>query len=129
MPNEYFTEPRLEERGLSGAVKVGNTVYLSGVAGHVDENGRTLSGNFEGQVHATFAAMQKNMEKVGGTLDDVVTMTVFIKDMEYGRLFQELRRQYFPHKNGYPASALIGIANLGSPELLIEIQGIAVLGG
>ena len=128
MPKEYFKEEPLEQRGLSRAVKVGNTVYLSGMVGREDENGRTLSGNFEGQVRATFNEIAKAMERVGGTLDDIVSMTVFIKDIKYGRLFQQIRAEYFPHKNGYPSSALIGINELNGPDLLLEIQSIAVLG-
>ena len=127
MPKEYFKEEPLEQRGLSRAVRVGNTVYLSGMVGREDEKGRTLSGNFEGQVRATFKEIAKAMERVGGTLDDIVTMTVFITDMKFGRLFQQIRAEYFPHKNGYPASALIGIKELAGPELFLEIQALAVL--
>ena len=129
MTKEYIKGPQAEERGYSRAVKVrgGTTIYVAGIAGATDEKGRTLSGDFEGQVHAAFENIRKVLEQAGGTLDDVVATTVFIKDIKYGRLFQQMRNEYFPHKDGYPTSALIGINELGSPELLVEIQAIAVI--
>ena len=58
-------------------------------------------------------------------MDDIVTMTVFITDMRYGDRFVEMRRDYFTH---YPGSALIGIESLARPEMMLEIQAIAVIG-
>ena len=130
MAKEYIKGAHPEERGYSRAVKVkgGTTVYIAGVAGATDGQGRTLSGDFEGQVHAAFRNISDILVEAGGLLDDVVHTTVFIKDMKYGRLYQQLRKEYFPHKNGYPTSALIGINELGTPDLLVEIQAIAVIG-
>jgi enamine deaminase RidA (YjgF/YER057c/UK114 family) len=55
-------------------------------------------------------------------------MTVFITDMSNGTRFTQLRRQFFP-EDRYPASALIGIKELARPEMLVEIQAIAVVDG
>lgn len=131
MAKEYIKGSPAEERGYSRAVKVkgGTTIYVAGVAGATDERGRTLSGDFEGQVRAAFRNISEILEKAGGTLEDVVHTTVFIKDIKYGRLYQQLRAEHFPHKDGYPTSALIGISELGTPDLLVEIQAIAVIDG
>jgi 2-iminobutanoate/2-iminopropanoate deaminase len=58
----------------------------------------------------------------------MVTMTVFINDPRYGDRFVELRKPMFPDGN-YPASALIGVSHFARPGILIEIQGVAVIGG
>ena len=56
----------------------------------------------------------------------MVTMTVFITDTRYGDRFTELRKEIFG--DNFPASALITVAGLARPEMLVEVQGIAVIG-
>ena len=58
---------------------------------------------FDGQVRQTFANLEATISRAGGTLQDIVTMTVFIIDARYGDRFIEMRKSYFP--SGYPASA------------------------
>ncbi len=127
MPREYYKGTTEEERSYSLAVKVagGATVYLAGVGATTDEDGKSLAGNFEGQVRATFERIRANLQRAGGTLDDIVTMTVFIKDMQYGTHFTQMRKEYF--QKGFPCSALIGIDSLARPEMMVEVQAIAVL--
>jgi 2-iminobutanoate/2-iminopropanoate deaminase len=84
--------------------------------------------DFDGQVRQIFAELDKNIKAVGGTgLKDMVTMTVFITDPRLGDRFTDLRKETF--KECFPASALITVSGLARPGLLIEIQGIAVVGG
>ena len=52
-------------------------------------------------------------------------MTVFISDSRHGTRFTEIRKEYFP--DGFPASALITCAGFAVPEMMVEIQGIAVI--
>jgi len=74
----------------------------------------------------SFERMRKALESAGGSLDNIVTMTVFITDMANGTRFTQIRREFF--KGGrYPASALIGIKELARPEMMVEIQAIAVV--
>ncbi len=112
MPREYFKGTAEDDRSYSPAVKVtgGATIFLAGVGATTDETGKSLAGDFEGQVRATFERIRSTLAKAGGTLDDIVTMTVFIKDMQYGTRFTQIRREYF--KEGFPCSALIGIDSL-----------------
>ena len=130
MPKEHLPgDQRQRERAYSPAVKVsgGTTIYVAGHGGFQDEAGKTYAGDFDAQVRVSFERMRKTLEQAGGSLDDIVTMTVFITDMANGTRFTELRRQFF--KEGrYPASALIGIKALARPEMMVEIQAIAVLG-
>ncbi|MET0586182.1 MAG: RidA family protein, partial [Candidatus Binatia bacterium] len=74
----------------------------------------------------SFGRMRETLEKAGGKLDDIVTMTVFITDMANGTRFTQLRKDFF-QEGRYPASALIGIKELARPEMMVEIQAIAVI--
>ena len=127
MPREYYKGTAEEERSYSTAIKVtgGTIVYLAGVGATTDEDGKSLGGDFEGQVRATFERIRANLQRAGGTLDDIVTMTVFIRDMQYGTHFTQLRKEYF--QKGFPCSALIGIDSLARPEMMVEVQAVAVL--
>ena len=97
MSREYFKGPAEEDRAYSQAIKVagGTTIYLAGVGATTDANGKSLGGDFEGQVRATFERIRANLARAGGDLEDIVTMTVFIKDMQYGTHFTQLRKEYF----------------------------------
>lgn len=121
-------DARQSERAYSPAVRVsgGTTIYLAGHTGYQDEGGTKYPADFDGQVRSAFSRMRKTLESAGGELGDIVTMTVFITDMANGTRFTQLRKEFF--KEGrYPASALIGIKELARPEMMIEIQAIAVL--
>ena len=129
MPREYFKGTAEDDRSYSPAVKVtgGATIFLAGVGATTDETGKSLAGDFEGQVQATFERIRSTLAKAGGTLDDIVTMTVFIKDMQYGTRFTQIRREYF--KEGFPCSALIGIDSLARAEMMVEVQAVAMTDG
>jgi enamine deaminase RidA (YjgF/YER057c/UK114 family) len=121
-------DARQSERAYSPAVRVsgGTTIYLAGHTGYQDEGGLKYPADFDGQVRSAFSRMRKTLASAGGGLGDIVTMTVFITDMANGTRFTQIRKEFF--KEGrYPASALIGIKELARPEMMIEIQAIAVL--
>ena len=119
---------RAQARGYSQAVTTegGRTVWLAGQVAGEDSAGRSLAGDFDGQVRAVFARLGRTMEEAGGRLADMVTMTVFITDARYGDRFTQLRCEIFG--DNFPASALITVAGLARPDLLVEVQGIAVIG-
>jgi len=111
-------------RAYSHGVRAGNTLYLAGQTGH-DAPVQPGVGRFEAQTRRTFERMQLILEAAGGSLNDLVTMTVFVTDIRFGDEFVRLRGEIL--KRDFPASALIGISQLANPEVLIEIQAIAVL--
>lgn len=105
----------------------GRTVWLAGQTGSAgDASGKSLVGNFDGQVRAIFAALAKTLEQAGGKLSDIVTMTVFMVDDRYDKRFLELRKEIFG--DNFPASALINVHSLAVPGLLVEVQCVAVIG-
>ena len=122
------SDARQRERAYSPAVKVtgGTTIFLAGHTGYQDEHGKTYPNNFDGQVRVAFERMRKTLETAGGGLEDVATMTVFVTDMANGTRFTQLRKEFF-QEGRYPASALIGIKELARPEMMLEIQAIAVI--
>jgi len=128
---DYLEQSEFQKtRAYSPAVitQGGRTVYLAGQTATRDAEGRDISGNFEAQVNTIFALLDATLRKVGGSLADMVTMTVFINDPRNGDRFVEMRRGFFA-EGKYPASALITVSHFARPGMLIEIQGIAVIGG
>ena len=118
-----------ESRAYSPAVVTegGRIVWMAGQTATVDADGKDISGNFEAQTHRVFALMDQTLRRAGGTLADLVTMTVFIKEPRHGDRVVEIRKQKFPDGR-YPGSALITVTNFARPGMEIEIQGIAVIG-
>ena len=119
--------PRAQARGYSQAVVTegGRVVWLAGVVAGEDSSGRSLAADFDGQVREVFARLGRTLEEAGGRLSDMVTMTVFITDARLGDRFTQLRCEIFG--DDFPASALITVAGLARPEMLVEVQGIAVI--
>ena len=105
----------------------GRIVWLAGQTATVDADGTDISGNFEAQTHRVFALMDQTLRRAGGTLGNLVTMTVFVKEPRHGDRFVEIRREKFPDGR-FPGSALITVTNFARPGMEIEIQGIAVIG-
>src|SRR5437016_1876916 len=105
----------------------GRIVWLAGQTATRDEAGNDISGNFDAQVRTIFSLMDKTLHKAGGSIANLVTMTVFINDPRNGDRLVELRREIFKDGN-YPGSALITVSNFARPGMTIEIQGIAVIG-
>jgi enamine deaminase RidA (YjgF/YER057c/UK114 family) len=119
----YAPDARAQERGFSRAVTTdgGKIVWLGGQTGSPNLN-------FEGQVREIFAELDKTIKAVGGAgLKDMVTMTVFINDVRLGDSLAAIRKELF--KKCFPGSALITVSGFARPGLLIEIQGMAVVGG
>ncbi|MCP3710780.1 Rid family hydrolase [Paraburkholderia sp. CNPSo 3274] len=123
----YIKRDNAQARAYSPAVitQGGRIVWLAGQTVVADCEGRSLAGNFEGQVREIFALIGATLEQAGGTLTNLVTMTVSITDARFGDTFTQLRKEIFA--DNFPASALITVAGLAKPEMLVEVQGIAVL--
>ncbi len=128
---EYLEKTEFQKsRAFSPAVitQGGRIVWLAGQTATRDQAGNDISGNFTAQVETIFGLIDKTLRRVGGSLVDMVTMTVFINDPRQGDTFVDMRKGFFPDGN-YPASALITVSHFARPGMLIEIQGVAVIGG
>jgi enamine deaminase RidA (YjgF/YER057c/UK114 family) len=125
---DFIKAERPQQRGYSQAVitEGGKTVWLAGQTATVDDSGKSLAGDFEGQTRQIFKLLNATLEKAGGKLGDMVQMTVFITDVRYGDRLTQIRREIFG--DNFPGSALITITGLANSDAKIEIQGVAVIG-
>jgi 2-iminobutanoate/2-iminopropanoate deaminase len=127
---EYLEKTDMQKsRAFSPAVisEGGRVVWMAGQTTLADENGNNIAGNFEAQARTVFKLMDKTLQRAGGSLKNLVTMTVFITDVRNGDRFVEIRKEMFPDGN-FPGSALITVTGLARPGMMIEIQGIGVIG-
>lgn len=127
MEKRYYPGTWERDRSFSPVVTTegGRILWLAGHGGRLDAAGKSLGGDFEAQVRQAFANLAATLARAGGKLQDMVTMTVFILDVRHGDRFVEIRKEYFP--DGYPGSALITVAGFARSDMMIEIQGVAVI--
>src|SRR5437879_9436291 len=98
------------EYGFSQCVTHGRQVFLAGQCG---TGGDQNVVPFAEQCRAALDRVRLGVEAAGGTLDDIVTMTVFVTDMSCYPIFSEIRRDFFGDR--FPASASVGVSSLVPP--------------
>lgn len=108
----------------SQAVKVGNTVYMSGQIG-LDPATMQLVEGIEAQVHRVFKNLKAVAEASGGSLADVVKLNVFLTDLGNFALVNTIMAEYFSQP--YPARAAVGVASLPKGAL-VEADAVLVVG-
>jgi 2-iminobutanoate/2-iminopropanoate deaminase len=129
-PAEYMEKTPFQlSRAFSPGVitEGGRTVWVAGQTATRDNQGADISNNFEAQVRQVFSQVDQILKRAGGSLANVVSMTVFIKESRYGDRFVEMRKDMFQNGN-YPGSALITVTNFARPGIEIEIQAVGVIG-
>jgi reactive intermediate/imine deaminase len=103
----------------------GRLLYISGQVA-IDESGNIVAkDDFRGQARFALETIGRVLEASGGTFDDIVSVNVFLTDMNDLGVCHEVRRQFF--KPPYPASTLVQVAGLVRPELKVEINAVAVI--
>ncbi|MCL1078631.1 RidA family protein [Parashewanella spongiae] len=108
----------------SQAVKVDNTVYLSGQIPLVPSTMEMISDDFAEQVVQVFENMTAVCEASGGSLADIVKLNIFLTDLSHFATVNEIMSRYFSQP--YPARAAIGVKELPKASL-VEMDGIMVL--
>ncbi len=127
MPHTLIRAKGLSEpiSHYSDAVRAGTTVYVSG-QGAIDEHGRLVGrGDVVAQTRKVLDNMKLALAAAGGTLDDVVSVTVYLANVADRPKVNEVRKEYFGANK--PASTLIGINEFALDGMLIEIDAVAVL--
>jgi 2-iminobutanoate/2-iminopropanoate deaminase len=117
--------PWEKKYGYSQAVKVGDTIYLSGQVSHDDKGNIVGLGDMEAQMRQAWANVDKVLAQYGATIDNVVDEVIFVTDMEAAfAAAVKIRPEVF---RGCPlvASTIVQIQRLAFPELMIEIKCIA----
>jgi 2-iminobutanoate/2-iminopropanoate deaminase len=127
MKKSFVGTARTAKRAYSPAVitEGGKTIWVAGHTGAVDDTGKSLAGDFDAQCRQTFRNIEKTLAEAGAKLADLVTMTVFLIDARHTTRMTELRNEIFG--KDFPASAAITVAGFALPEMMIEIQCVAVI--
>jgi len=109
----------------SNCLLVGNQVFIAGMTCRSGDE--VVGGNsmYE-QARAIFTKIRHLMEAAGGQMDDIVKVVIYVMDMKRREEVWEARREFF--SGAFPVSTLVEIRALASPELLVEIEAIGVLG-
>lgn len=107
----------------SQAVRIGDTVYLSGQIG-LDPTTMQMVEGIEAQIHRVFQNLRAVTLAAGGSLDDVVKLNVFLTDLAHFARVNEIMASYF--NQPYPARAAVGVSQLPRGAL-VEADGVMVL--
>lgn len=111
------------------ATDCARTIYISGQV-PTNEKGEIIGkGDFAAQTRQVFENLKTALAAADATFDDVVKTTIYIKNYtpDFIPVFREIRNQYVS-KDNPPASTLAGVQSLFHPDIMIEIEAIAVIG-
>ncbi len=104
-------------------VSGGRLIFVSGQIPW-DSEGKTVArGDVEGQARQVFENIKTVLAEAGAGLDDIVKITIFLRDIRYRDIVNQVRGKYF--KPPYPASTQVAVASLVDPDWLLEIEAIA----
>ena len=130
MPRTKVTVPNVAEAGpglWSNCIRAGDLLFISGQVARPLEGGRTLVGSNEyEQAKQIFTRIEHICEGAGGSLDDVVKLTIFMVNITNNTEVWRARREFFT--GDFPASTLVEVRSLAGPETLVEIEAVAYLG-
>jgi len=117
-PNGHFSQATTIEAE-------GKLVFVSGMTARKPDGTIAGIGDITEQTRQVCENIKAAMTAAGGTLDDVVRVDVYVRNMEHFEKIHAVRREYF--KPPLPASTMVEITKMTSPDYLIEINAIAVL--
>ena len=111
---------------LSAGVKLGETVILSGTVA-LDSDGNVVGhGDIYAQSQQIFKNIEEALKRAGATMTDIVKITTYLTDIPSYNGFVRARSEAFP--GGVPPSTTVAVRALVMPELLAEVEAIAVIG-
>ena len=112
--------------GYNHALKAGNTVYTAGQVA-LDKDGNLVGkSDIEAQTVQVYENLQAVLAAAGASLQDVVKVTTYLTQQADLPKLREVRQRYFTGEP--PANTLVYISALATPDLLIEVEAIAVVG-
>jgi len=111
---------------ISAGVKLGDTIHLSGNVAFDDAGEVVGAGDTYAQSKQIFKNIEEALASAGATMADVIKITTYLTDItQYGE-FGRARTAAFP--NGVPASTAVAVSALVMPELVVEVEAVAVIG-
>jgi 2-iminobutanoate/2-iminopropanoate deaminase len=109
----------------SNGLVVGNQVFIAGMIAQVGDE--VLGGaSMYGQAQAIFTKIKHLMESAGGRMDDIVKVVIYVTDITRREEVWRARREVF--SGDFPVSTLVEVAALARPDILVEIEAMAILG-
>jgi 2-iminobutanoate/2-iminopropanoate deaminase len=130
MPRTKVYVPDVAEAapGLwSNAIRAGDLLFISGQVARPFEGGSGMVGKDEyEQTRQIFSRIERIVKAAGGTMDDLVKMTIYVVNIEKNTEVWRARREFF--RGDFPASTLVEVRSLATPEVLVEIETVAYLG-
>lgn len=103
----------------------GRVLHIAGQVAWDAEGNIVGKGDIRAQTRQTLVNVRNILASVGGSMGDIVAVNVFVTDMAGLKAIHEVRAEFFDKP--YPASTLVAVAGLVDPELLIEINAVAVI--
>ena len=128
MPKQIINPPAVSRpTGYSHAVKKSGTpVYIAGQVS-TDASGNVVGeGDIAAQAEQVFTNLRAVVEAAGGTMSDIVKITVFVTDLAYRGAVAAARGKHFA-EGDYPASTFVVITSLAAPAFLVEVEAVAVV--
>lgn len=111
---------------ISLGYRIGNVLVLSGQASiDPDSGGLVGVGDFDAQAAQTFANLERVLALGGCGLEDIFKVTIYLTDMAQFPKIMELRQRHFTPP--YPADTIVEVRSLALPELMIEIDAMAIV--
>jgi len=112
---------------IAQAYKAGDFIFISGQAA-LDLQGNIIgAGDFEAQAVQAFENLKAVLLAAGSGMDKLIKVTIYVTDMAHFGSVVAMRKRYFSPP--WPADTLVEVAALALPELMIEIEGIALTDG
>src|SRR5438128_5834175 len=105
----------------------GKLVFISGMTSRRADGSIAGIGDIEAQTRQVCENLKAAVEEAGGTLDDICRVDVYVRNMEHFEAIHKVRREYF--KAPAPASTMVEVTKMTSPDYLIEINAIALVPG
>lgn len=128
MPREIISTPHAPQAigTYSQAVKIGDTVYLSGQIPLVPETMTLVEGDMDAQIRRVFDNLKAVCQAAGGDLQDIAKLNIFLTDLGHFALVNAIMAEYF--QQPYPARAAIGVASLPK-DAGVEMDAVMALAG
>ena len=103
----------------------GKFVFISGMTSRRADGTIAGVGDIEAQTRQVCENLKAAVEAAGGTMDDICRVDVYVRNMEHFESIHKVRREYF--KLPPPASTMVEVTKMTSPDYLIEISAIALI--
>ena len=103
----------------------GRLVFISGMTARKADGTIAAIGDIEGQTRQVCENLKAAVEAAGGTMDDICRVDVYVRNIEQFAEIHKVRKEYF--KAPVPASTMVEVSKMVSPDYLIEISAIAVI--